>query len=276
MPVSIGSKHLHSMPVYEAITTYLSHLSHQRQWAPTTLHKYHCSLQGALRALPAYRIGAPSIFLNESPLWKSAVTGALKAATSHIPKQAVPATVNLVTKAIANCRHHPMKNQLRVALMLAWVTTARPGCISQLRKEDVTFIGSNLVVSFRRGKGVLMRGQAYTIATTVQRSWETEIRTYLKERRDWLFARDLGNKHLLKILKTVGLEQRSLRRGSLQTMAADPSISNSTLMHFSGHTSEKTLLRYLDWGRKSGLLARNATIASRHLQPTSAGRHPSS
>ena len=44
-----------------------------------------------------------------------------------------------------------------------------------------------------------------------------------------------------------GCKARSVRRGSLQAMA-QAGVPLELLMRFSGHTQEKTLLRYLNWG----------------------------
>jgi hypothetical protein len=38
-----------------------------------------------------------------------------------------------------------------------------------------------------------------------------------------------------------------------------------TLMTFSGHTNEKTLKRYLDWGRLLEVANRSGQLAAQHL-----------
>ena len=43
------------------------------------------------------------------------------------------------------------------------------------------------------------------------------------------------------------MEARSVRRGALQLLAA-AEVPLPTLMLFSGHTNQRTLLRYLNWG----------------------------
>ena len=45
----------------------------------------------------------------------------------------------------------------------------------------------------------------------------------------------------------TALEARSLRRGSLQTLATK-GATHEQLMHFSGHKTLASLLRYLNWG----------------------------
>ena len=60
------------------------------------------------------------------------------------------------------------------------------------------------------------------------------------------------------------LNLRAMRRGALQTMAL-AGVSAETLMTFSGHTNDKTLKRYLDWGRLFGAAETAGRAAARHL-----------
>ena len=58
---------------------------------------------------------------------------------------------------------------------------------------------------------------------------------------------------------------RSLRRGALQSLAASGCHSD-TLLIFSGHTTKKSLLRYLGWGEKYMADTEAArAVASTHL-----------
>ncbi len=50
-------------------------------------------------------------------------------------------------------------------------------------------------------------------------------------------------------------EQKSVRRSALQRLATVPGITTHDLLHFSGHTNEKMLLRYLGWGAQAPALA---------------------
>jgi hypothetical protein len=60
------------------------------------------------------------------------------------------------------------------------------------------------------------------------------------------------------------LEQRSLRRGALQTMA-DKGVSEEVMLQFSGHTTVAMLRRYLDWGRKGMDRAKGTRSAATFL-----------
>lgn len=134
--------------------------------------------------------------------------------------------------------------------------------------------GHNLTVSFRRGKGVKL-SRPYTVHTSCPAAWVETLRTFLAgftKDTDRLFgAPSLSNtlrtglvvNEALRAVNPV-LSQRAIRRGSLQAMAA-AGTDFETLRTFSGHTSDETLKRYLDWGRKAGLMAERGAAAARHL-----------
>jgi hypothetical protein len=63
------------------------------------------------------------------------------------------------------------------------------------------------------------------------------------------------------------MEAKSVRRGSLQAMAAC-GVDHKTLMLYSGHLQETTLLRYLNWGRLSNINSTTMAVAGEHLIPT--------
>ena len=62
--------------------------------------------------------------------------------------------------------------------------------------------------------------------------------------------------------------QRALRRGALQTIAADPAVDLATVRLFSGHTNDGTALRYLNWGQRAANRARCGQQAAAALFPT--------
>jgi integrase len=159
-----------------------------------------------------------------------------------------------------------------MAVLLAWVTAARCGCILQLRRQDIT-LGPNgkLAILFRRGKGALVRGP-YTVHSCVPNSALGELQTLLADLQpsQRVFPPTTKGSELKDALRAVQgpnepkLEQRSIRRGSLMALAST-GLSEKELLHFSGHTNVTTLRRYLDWGRASKHLGdtmlRGATVA---------------
>jgi hypothetical protein len=81
---------------------------------------------------------------------------------------------------------------------------------------------------------------------------------------------------ITRALRTAGPKfgQRALRRGALQTIAADPQVSLETLRTFSGHTNDEMLLRYLNWGLQANGRAAEAQKAAENLFPQAAPAEP--
>jgi hypothetical protein len=145
-------------------------------------------------------------------------------------------------------------------------------------------------VLWRRGKGVRFRGP-YTTWTSfgpftrfVAAVLPTAGPLFPDVRTDAQRAKAM--RALLSDLRRTapGLECRSLRRGSLQTLA-QMGLPTEVLLTFSGHRSAATLYRYLGWGsehhanRQQALTGSHslwsgvrvaATTSAAPLQPTSA------
>jgi hypothetical protein len=167
----------------------------------------------------------------------------------------------------------PHKVQARMAL--AWLTAARVGCVMQLTTRDVLLNPQgDLTVHFRRGKGVKLRGP-YTVHSKCPAKWQELLRETLAQAKDgWLFPcnslkdRQEQGREVTAALRKVDktLEQRSIRRGSLQAMASDAATEEATLLHFSGHTNLPMLRRYLEWGRRGEKRAQESRRAAEALQ----------
>ncbi len=143
------------------------------------------------------------------------------------------------------------------AILLAWQTAARVGCVAQLRRNDVILheADNSLSVTFLRGKGALMRQQAYTVHTPpIPSVWVQLLKSFLDGATGSLFPTptDWGAKVRVALRAVdASLEQRSLRRGALQALALAPGMTDAVLLLFSGHSSVLTLRRYLNWGVKA-------------------------
>jgi integrase len=139
---------------------------------------------------------------------------------------------------------------LAVAIIISWVTAARCGCVLQLHRSDVTLHEDrSLSVRFRKGKGARIRGP-YTVHTApLPERLHARVTTWLNQRHNTLFPMIKGEA-IKNCLRKVDkkLEQRSLRRGALQTLSTLPAATDALLMEFSGHTQVRTLRRYLNWG----------------------------
>lgn len=237
------------LPLADGLIAMVEALRLERKWRWSTTLKNATTLQGALSVLPLYYRQCPSICLKEWALWKKEVSHLSSKTKEEVPNQAVPATSELVDRAIRQERL--IRPQIAVALMLGWLTAARLGCILQLEKEDIINQQGRLAVTFKRGKGVRCRGP-YTVDTQpLPPEWRTVFESYVSSRiGSRLFPKSLQGSDLCRALRNIdrSLEQRSIRRGSLQTMAAN-GVDEKTLMRFSGHTQVTTLRRYLNWNK---------------------------
>ena len=221
----------------------------QRKWKHSTMMRYLAGIQGALAILPLYRATTAPVLLNEDPVWRQALKAATLHAKEESPCQPEPATLNDVKTAIRSEQHLGVK----IAIILAWVTCARVGCVLQLRVADLSLSegDTNLAVTFRRGKGVRFRGP-YTVHTKLPQAWSALLLRWLRQRKTTLFPANVTGPQVKIALRRAlaTLEQRSLRRGSLQHLAEMTDIKEEQLLLFSGHSSITTLRRYLNWGSK--------------------------
>lgn len=113
-----------------------------------------------------------------------------------------------------------------------------------------------MMVHFRLGKTVKTRG-AYSVFTPFpppefREEFEKFLRVAVSSKRKWLFEQVQGN-HIKVALRRAHprLEQRSLRRGAIQTLAAS-GLSDEELLKYSGHTNVQMLRRYLNFGKLTG------------------------
>ena len=164
-----------------------------------------------------------------------------------------PLAKHHVTQTLANLKRQCRFN-LFSFLLLAWATSQRPACVLRLKTANVTQKGPHVSCLFVEGKGVRSRKQAFHIATTIgdnQRVLQTYLAT--REHHEYMFPQNKKDKIYNELRSELrkadpAYEMRSSRRGSLVHLA-DAGTTIPTLMQFSGHGCEKTLLRYLVWGR---------------------------
>jgi len=207
---------------------------------------------GALRLLPLYTNAAvPPIVLKGDVVWTQALRAAGQNTKQEVAHQATPATWEEIKEAI---RLEPVQS-IRMALLIAWLTCARGGCTLLLRRQNVQLSAKRLSVQFRAGKSVRSRGQ-YAVHTALPPApLLEELRSFLNgipPGQKFLFQGTKGS-DLKEALRRVNsrLEQRSMRRGAIQTLSAS-GMPDQELLNFSGHTNVPMLRRYLDFGRRSG------------------------
>jgi hypothetical protein len=156
---------------------------------------------------------------------------------------------------------------------LWWLTAARGENVLSLRAEDIVSSPAvpptglpGIAVTFYQHKTMGKR-DPYTVHTAVH--WKQYLDKLPKEGK--LFPDRKCLERVTRAMRQLDppLEARSFRRGALRTLAAT-GVDATTLLSFSRHASEKTLMRYLDWGRYY-VAGRNAAVmAAQALIPASA------
>ncbi len=257
-------------PATTAILQMLTREAMLKKWRASTLFKYLCTAQGCLALLPMYR-RAPAIQLNQCPIWRQGMRGAGMRARQELPAQPMPATIDHVHQCLST-ETNPI---LFAAILLAWLSCSRTGCILQLAHADVTLtMEGKLSIRFRKGKGVRLRGP-YTVHTSVPMEWMPRLNAFLNSRVNGgnLFKGIKGTDIKISLRRVhPKLEQRSLRRGSLQLLSLVPNISDQLMMEFSGHTCVATLRRYLSWGSVAGHLREAMTTAAKQFATATLAR----
>ena len=258
---------LHKAPMTTAIIEHLMRLRKAHHWRWSTAFKHLCCAQGALNLLPLYRL-APALQLSACPVWRQAMRAAQIACRQELPRQPRPATWQEVEKTLRTEKSLPVFS----AILLSWMTCARVGCILQLSRPDIDIRPDHtLSVRFRKGKSVRTRGPYVVHTAPVPAALMPRLQRWLDQRKTTLFPTrpPLGVAVKEALRRTnPALEQRSLRRGSLQTVARTPGMTDATLMELSGHTQVSTLRRYLSWGQQAPFLADRMRQAGQVLTRT--------
>lgn len=258
-------------PLVEACTNAIQRLAAQRKWRCSTQLKAAASFQGAMKILPLYFEGAKSIKLTESPVWTLAMRTFQRRSKEELPNQPKAATWEEVAEAIRKAKN----DSQAMALLIGWLTAARLGCVRQLKKEHVQWNNEAMAITFHQGKGARARGP-YTVHTQpIPLEFKVRWKAYLDTRDTHLFPRHLTGTSLKNALRAVNvtLEQRSIRRGALQTMALN-NVDEDTLMRYSGHTQLSTLHRYLNWNKLNSCIQRKMVSAGQALVASAATTAP--
>ena len=228
----------------------------EKRWTWATVLRNLCSLQGALSLLPMYRRVAHGISLKQDPVWQQTLQAIQRRAREETPRTPEAMTPEIFERTLAA----ETRPQHRAALQLMFFTSGRVGCVLLLQKEDLTFNpDGSITATFRRGKGVKARGP-YTVHGPRLHHHLAELQAFVASAPRKLFS--ITPPQMLSTFRLCDprMEARSVRRGSLQTMAL-AGVPLETLILYSGHTNEKTLLRYLGWGHAAGARQRQMADA---------------
>ena len=241
-----------------ALEQYFLDTKREKRWLPTTMVVKMATAHGALRLLPLYAEKELPVLMRESPLWMSAMKAAARMAKQHPPTQPTAATWKEVEAAI-NREDQPA---VRMALLLTWLTCGRGGDVLLLKPGNVELTGREtkegivkvMSVGFWKGKTVKTRG-SYTVFTQpppakLLEEWNAYHKSVADQ--NYLF-KGVKGAQIKDALRRANpkLEQRSLRRGAIQALAAT-GLKDDELLHYSGHTNVTMLRRYLNFGKVSG------------------------
>ena len=266
------------LPLAAAIVHFYTRRKLHREWSWQSLHRSMASVHGAFSDISMYTDlpDGVRINLNESTTWRNAMKRA-----GQIKQESAPANQPAATSAeIAQAIARTPELWIKALIALAWLGGSRVGDVLQLKKEEVllkeapTGADCEMDIHFRRGKGVQM-SQPYHVATKCPALWRQTIKEFLDTREVGTFLfpttsaahkakRSAQATAALRVLNKK-LGQRAVRRGALQALAADPNVSLQTLMQYSGHKREETLMRYLDWGRMAAGRNRQGAAAAGNL-----------
>lgn len=234
-------------PIAVAIIELLTMEQRMKKWAPSTLLVKLATAQGALALAPLYARAHP-ITLSGQPLWAQAMRAARRMSVETPPKQASPATEKEIQAVFNDDSTHMT---VRACLLLMWLSAARGGCMRQMSRENLRVgpiqeDGSvPLVLAFHKGKSVRMRGP-YTVHTSMPAIYVPRFIRWLQSASTRELFKEVQGRDLLLALRSVrnDLEQRSVRRGSIQRLA-ETGVSEDQLILFSGHTNVTMMRRYL-------------------------------
>lgn len=235
-----------------------------KNWMWSTLVGKMTAIQGAFRILSIYLPTQMTWNLSDTPEWKLAARHARIKASSEIPSQALPATTEMVMKA---CLEAKKKNPNVAAIIaLAWISSARTSQILQMRKQELELFttpdGAKAKLLLLRGKANRQKQQPHAQEGLLGQFEQFVKPVYERtaDPKDFLFnapskqQRDNIMDEIKNTLRSANneprLENRSIRRGSLQTLARN-GASVKVLLDCSGHSSETSLKRYLNYGRIS-------------------------
>jgi hypothetical protein len=149
---------------------------------------------------------------------------------------------------------------------VAWAFAARISDVQLVKAKNIYFQQNcTMKILFQEGKGVKMRGQAYTVqALNPFASAVEKVVRKLPPTATPFAAADLTK--LRNTMRKIdpSYEMRSFRRGSLQQMAK-LGTPLDVLRSISGHACNETLLRYLHWGLTAEVVLAQQTVATQLL-----------
>ena len=149
---------MNNMTITQAIPSFINTMKGKRDWmASTTLSKLSTA-HGVLKALPYYIVDAPTIIMQSSTIWKTALRGATIEANLETPNQSLPLTSIHLYQALTTATP-----EMSACLEIAWLTAGRIRDILLLPPKHVSTAAEGVVmIKFTDGK--VAKNGSYTIA----------------------------------------------------------------------------------------------------------------
>lgn len=233
----------------------------ESRWRWATINAHMGVLQSAMNYVQTYVKGVSGAWhLWTDTNWKLAMRTARTKAAADRPTQALPATPEQVLRA---CKL--ASPDVAFVLAVTWITFGRSGALIQLRREDVelrdeTNGDTTFTITIMRGKSNRLGQDPHTVTGKLGdfSIYVKPIVNAITNPRQFIIHapssrhRDNIRNAMKSALRSANneprLENRSLRRGSLQMMAT-AGATTQMLLACSGHSSVKSLKRYLNFGR---------------------------
>lgn len=230
------------------------------------------SLIGAVRNARLMKVPLSIVEnMTQHPTMKRLVRVTNKAAFAEAGTVAIyPAKPEEVWGAIHALDKMPSTQLSRLTtlyLVLWWTLATRSGDALELLGENVVVEQTSLRARFVTGKVVATCGPVTTHTVPLRKDLEKMI-----PKSGPIFPENLRKavqELAMRMLKEQNpqIEMRSIRRGALTTMAMN-GASDPQLMHFSHHTTESMLYRYLGWGMFSSRATLEGAQVAQALLPS--------
>jgi hypothetical protein len=235
-------------------------IHHRLKWSASTLNTAVGHFASFMKNLDVYANAFP-VVLGKMGFWNQLNRKITKDRNLADVRQARPLTLaafeRMMDKFILNKEHGAA-----FLLLVGWSHAARVGNVATLMKKN--FEDADLEsITWSKAKTTARIGK-YTTASSYG-NYTQFLQDHMKDKKPTELlcsTYDLDKLRTALKVEDNSHDLRSLRRGALQTLAKS-GTDVPTLLHFSGHTSEKSLMRYLGWGAKFSKGIQNAKGAAK-------------
>jgi hypothetical protein len=256
--------YLQEEPIAVASYRALIKCQERADWVPSTLQTAMGHFSSVMGSLDMY-CQVKSVRLSKFGSWRTGLRSVVKKTNLHEAKQSAPATYEDI-KVMAKRLEHT--GRAKLLLIIQWAHAARGKNMLGLRTKN--FFSLCQSIKWTEAKTTATRGPYTTHSVYGKFSTfvNKEIDKLSKEAPNQAIFSSKDIKAVKDALKEINpdFDMRSMRRGALQQLARkENKLSAETLMVFSGHTSVKSLYRYLNFGEKFGQQQATATKAAAAL-----------